>query len=381
MAPTSSNRLPGLWEGVRWALQPGAAGGGTSRPRLVWRAVNATLWHGKALRRWMAMVFELHSRQIIRDLPGEYLRAVRPHVHRGTGYNERVVQLTDHMDWLETAFHPAAFEQIASGRPLVLAELTAPRGYDFMRLQLQQASTQSPEGELLLTLNLQRSSDVQHKAQPVDAGVLGFSRFRIEGVACLVVGGVRGQRHAVQRMSPTEISQALQGWKPAVLMVRVAQELARYWNLRLIGLDPAAHRLRGWSYRWNRRHRTAGQRIFASYDALWSHFEATNGPPGWVILPPNSDEKLSATALSPEKRARQTRRADYWIRTRNLLRLQFKQLLQRPNREARLSRVTQAMERDSTDGDSTDPDGDFDYEDASDLVPSRVLETGPGSVM
>lgn len=370
MGRNFSQQVPGIWEGVQWALQPGAEGGGTSRARLAWRAFRATLSHGKTLRRWMGVVVELHSRHIVRDVPSEYLRAIRPYVHRGTDFNERVVQLTDHMDWLETAFHSKAFEQLASGEPLVLAELAAPRGYDFMRLQLRQASAQSPEGELLLTLTLQRAADVQHRAQPVDAGVLGFSRFRIDGMGCLVIGGVRGQR-SVQRLSPMEISQALQGWKPAVLMVRVAQELARYWNLHLVGLDPAAHRLHGWSYRWNKRHRDAGERIFASYGALWKHFEVTKGPPGWVVVPLNSDEKLAATDLSPEKRARQTRRADYWIRTRNLLRQQFRDVLQRPNREARLSRVTQAMERDSQDD-------AWDFEDSEEMVPSRVLETGPG---
>jgi uncharacterized protein VirK/YbjX len=362
-------------------MKPGVQGGGTSRRRLVWRTLKASLWHAKALRRWLSVVFELHSRQIVRDVPGEYLRAVRPSVQRHTGYGQRVVQLIDHMDWLEAAFRPAAFEQIASGKPLVLAELPAPRGYDFMRLQLQQAPVQSPEGELLLTLSLQRSADVQYKSQPVDAGVLAFSRFRVDNVACLVIGGVRGQRHAVQRMSPTEITQALQGWKPAVLMVRVAQELARHWGLRLIGLDPAAHRLHGWSYRWNKRNRDGAQRIFASYDALWQHFDATNGPRGWVILPMNSDEKLSATALSPEKRERQTRRADYWIRTRNLLRLQLKQLLLRPDHEARLSRVTQAMHPDEIGGDEEDDFFD-DAPDAPDVaVPSRVLESGPGTLL
>lgn len=375
MTRHSSNRMPGTWQGVRWALQPGAEGGGTSRLRLVWRALRAGLWHGNALRRWMAVVFELHSRGIVREIPGEYLRAVRPYVHRGTGFRERVVQLIDHADWLETAFQPAAFEQLASGRPLVLAELAAPRGYDFMRLQLQQAATQSPEGELLLTLRLQRSADVQHRPQPVDAGVLCFSRFRIDGIACLVIGGVRGQRHPVMRVSPMEVSQALQGWKPAVLMVRVAQELARHWGLHLIGLNPSAHRLHGWSYQWTRRYREAGQRIYASYDALWNHFEASKGPPGWVIVPLNSDEKLAATALSPEKRERQTRRADYWIRTRNLLRLQFKQLLQRPGREARLSRVTESMDRDSM------ADDDLELPHSEDMVPSRVLQTGPGSLL
>lgn len=359
-------------------MEPHAGGGGTSRARLVWRALKATLWHGSALRRWMAVVFELHSRQIVSDVRSEYLRVVRPYVHRGTGYEERVVQLTDHMDWLETAFHAKAFEQITSGAPLVLAELAAPRGYDFMRLQLRQASPKSPEGELLLTLTLQRSADVQHKAQPVDAGVLGFSRFRIDGVGCLVIGGVRGQR-SVQRLSTMEVSQALQGWKPAVLMVRVAQELARFWGLHLIALDPAAHRLHGWSYRWNKRYRDAGQRIFASYDALWAHFETTRGPPGWRVVPINSDEKLAATALSPEKRARQTRRADYWIRTRNLLRIQFKRLLQRPQREAQLSRVTQTMERDSMNDERMAQD-ESDFQDSEEMVPSRVLETGPGTL-
>jgi uncharacterized protein VirK/YbjX len=379
MASKSSQRIPGIWEGVRWAMRPGANGGGTSRPRLVWRALCATLAHGKPLRRWMSVVFELHSRTILHDLPGEYLRAIRPYVHRGTGVGDRVVQLTDHMDWLETAFHPKAFETIAFGQPLVLAELTPPRGYDFMRLQLQHAPVQSPEGELLLTLSLQRSADVQHKPQPMDAGVIAFSRFRIDGVGCLVIGGVRGQRHPVLRASPMEISQALQGWKPSVLMVRVAQELARFWGLRLIGLHPGAHRLQGRSYQWSKRYRDAVQRISASYDALWSHFEAGNGPPGWVIIPLNSDEKLAATALSPEKRARQTRRADYWIRTRNLLRVQFKQLLQRPDREARLSRVTEQHERDSmTDDEATDSDL---FADDDLVVPSRVLQTGPGSLL
>lgn len=375
MAATSSHRVPEIWQGFRWALQPGAEGGGTSRARLAWRALRATLAHGKALRRWMGVVFELQARSVVRDMPGEYLRAIRPYVHRGTGFADRVVQLTDHYDWLETAFYPKAFERIASGEPLVLAELAPPHGYDFMRLQLRQALPQSPEGELLLTLSLQRSAALQHKPQPMDAGVLAFSRFRIDGIACMVIGGVRGQRHPVLRASPMEISQALQGWKSSVFMVRVAQELARFWGLRIVGLHPAAHRLHGWSYQWTQRSRDAGQRVYASLGALWEHFEATKGPPGWVIVPLNSDEKLAATALSPEKRARQTRRADYWIRTRNLLRVQFKQLLHRPGREDQLSRVTQAMERDSMAGDEPD------FQESEDMVPSRVLQTGPGSLL
>lgn len=376
-------RLPGIWEGVRWAMAPGAAGGGTSRLRLAWRALHATLWHGKAMAHWMAVAYELKLREIVHDLPGEYLRAVRPYVHRHTSFAQRVAQLVDHVDWLESAFHRAAFAQIASGGPLVLAELTPPRGYDFMRLQLQQSPVYSSEGELLLSLTLQRSADLQHKALPIEAGALALSRFRIGGTPCLVIGGVRGQRNPVQRVSTMEISQGLQGWKPSVLLVRVAQELARHWNLNLVGLDPTAHRLQGWSYRASKRNRDSGDRIFASYRTLWDHFEANNGPAGWVIVPPHSDDKLAATALSPEKRARQTRRADYWIRTRNLLRTGFRQLLQRPVREARLSHITQALtmsgnmpldEFDAANGAASEHGQD------SELVPSRVLATGPGSV-
>ncbi len=383
MARQASHRVPRIWEGVRWAMQPGMDGGGASRVRLVARALRATLLHGRAMRHWMAVVFELHSRSVIGDLREGYLRAVRPYVHRSTSYAERVDQLIDHMDWLETAFHRAAFEQIASGDPLVLCELTAPRGYDFMRLQLQQAPAQSPEGELLLTLTLQRSAEVQHKPHPVDAAVLAFSRFRIDNRACLVIGGVRGQRHPVQRMSPMELSQALQGWKAPVLLVRVAQEMARYWDLHLIGLDPAAHRLHGWTYQWIKRYREASKRIFASYDGLWDHFDSKRGPPGWVVIPLNSDEKLAATALSPEKRARQTRRADYWIRTRNVMRVEFKHLLQRANREPRFSHLTETMDRESMKarleyGDESEPPGS---DDSDDMVPSRVLETGPGSLI
>jgi uncharacterized protein VirK/YbjX len=362
-------------------MQPGMAGGGTSRLRLVWRALRATLVHGKDLRRWMAVVFELHSRGIVSDLPAEYLRAVRPYVHRGVGVDERVTQLIDHADWMETAFQAPAFEQLACGRPLVLAELAAPRGYDFMRLQLQQAPPQSPEGELLLTLSLQRSADVQHRAQPVDAAVLAFSRFRVDTVSCFVIGGVRGQRHPVLRLSPMELNQALQGWKPSVLIVRVAQELARHWSLQLVGLNPVAHRLHGWSYQWSARQRETAQRIYASYDALWEHFDARPGPPGWMMVPLTSDDKLAATALSPEKRERQTRRADYWIRTRNVLRLQFRELLQRPGLEARISRITESVERDSLD---EDDDAYIQqragFRQSADLIASHLLHTGPASL-
>lgn len=377
MTRQKPQRVPGLWEGVRWALDSRNAGGGASRGRLAWRALRATMSEGRALKRWMSVVAELRSREVLRDVEGEYLRAIRPYVHRGTGFSQRVVQLVDHMDWLETAFHPAAFTQIASGQPLTLVELTPPRGYEFMRLQLHQAPVTSGEGEMFLTLTLRRSADLQHKPQPIDASVLAFSRFRIEGTPCLVIGGVRGQRNPVQRASAVEVGNGLQGWKPAVFLVRVAQELARYWGLRLVGLDPAAHRLHGWSYRMNARYRESGERVFASYRALWDHFEATNGPPGWVILPLNSDEKLAATALSPEKRARQARRADFWLRTRGQLRAESKKLLQRPGLDTRLDRITQQL---TPSGNM--PLDEFDSEEAmssvDDFIPSRVLETGPG---
>lgn len=379
MKSTSLHRVPGIWHGLFWALQRGGQGGGISRLRLFWRTLVATVTHSRAMRRWMVVAYELHSRGIAPDLPAEYLRAVRPYVHRGTDTSSRVVQLIDHVDWLEAAFKPPAFEQLTSGKPLILAELPAPRGYEYMRLQLQQAPPQSPEGELVLTLTLQRTAEVQRRSQPVDAAALCFSRFRVDGTGCLVIGGVRGQRHPVLRVSPMEISQALYGWKPAVLMIRVAQELARSWGQHLIGLDPSSHRLQGWTYQLNSRHRETSLRIFNSYDALWEHFDAKKGPPGWMIIPLNSDEKLEATALSPEKRARQTRRADYWIRTRNSIRKQFHELLLRPGREGRLSRLT---ESETLSPPEEDQDYDFGISDgdSDEMVPSRVLETGPANL-
>ena len=99
-----------------------------------------------------------------------------------------------------------------------------------------------------------------------------------------------------------------------------------------------------------------------------------------MILPLEADEKLAATDLSPEKRARQARRADYWIRTRNSLRSEFRKLLQRPVNEPRLDRVTQAMTRsgnmplDEFDARRPHDDGDDSF------FTSRVLETGPGVI-
>ncbi|MFC5497067.1 DUF535 family protein [Caenimonas terrae] len=375
MAKASSNRMPSVWSGIPWALAP-ASGDLASRLQLATRALRGALWHGKAMRRWMAMVYELRSRGIISDLPNEYLRAVQPYVNSGTSMPGRVVQLIDHADWLETALKPAAYERLTSGKPLILATLAAPRGYEYMRLQLQRAPAQSPEGELMLTLVLQRAQEVQQRAAPMEAATLAFSRFRIEGQGCFVIGGVRGQRHPVLRLSPVELNQALSGWKPAVLMVRVAQELARFWGLKLVGLDPARHPMHGRPYRWSRRYREVARQIDKSYGAIWNHFEAVRGDHGWMVLPLDSDEKLAATALSPEKRARQSRRADYWIRTRNLLRTEFAEQLNRLGAELALDGATVAHGPDTLQ-----LAGAGAFEDSDEIAPSRALDTGPSSLL
>jgi hypothetical protein len=103
-----------------------------------------------------------------------------------------------------------------------------------------------------------------------------------------------------------------------------------------------------------------------------------------MVLPLDSDEKLAATALSPEKRARQTRRADYWIRTRNLLRTEFAEQLVRLSPELRLDGATVAhgpdtMQEHGRGGDDGVDFGDSDS-DSEDMVPSRVLDTGPASL-
>src|SRR5438105_5888775 len=212
MGRASPRNLPGLWQGVRWAWERGNEGGGISRAGLTRRAIWATLTHANVLKRWMVVVHELHTRGLVTDVEGEYLRAIRPHVNCHTTLVDRVVQLIDNADWIETAFHSWALERLSKGEPLVLAELNPPRGHAYMRVQLQRAPVQAPEGELLLTLALQRSSDVQHNAQPLEGGALGFSRFRVEGRGCLVIGGVRGQRDPLKRLSPVELNQALSGW-------------------------------------------------------------------------------------------------------------------------------------------------------------------------
>ncbi|HVZ43786.1 MAG TPA: DUF535 family protein [Ramlibacter sp.] len=375
----SRRRIPSVWQGIGWALRRGGEGGGISRAELFGRALVATLAHGKALGRWMAIVHELKARGMLDDLEGEYLRAIRPSVQRHASIGERVTQLIDHTDWIETAFKPAALERLTSGKPVVLAELRPPRGFDYLRLQVQRTGVQSPEGELLLTLTAQRSSDVQHKALPLDLAALAFSRFRIEDTSCLVIGGVRGQRHHASRMamSPVEVSQALQGWKPSVLLVCTMQELARAWGHKLVGLNPASHRLQGWSFRFDTASREAAERIFASHDALWAHFDAAPGPLGWVVLPLHSDDKLAATALSPEKRERQVRRADFWLRMRKALHLRMREVLVRPGREDQKSRVTQL----ATDHAPLEDDwGDLfteDEEAEKERLQARMLQTGP----
>jgi uncharacterized protein VirK/YbjX len=203
--------------------------------------------------------------------------------------------------------------------------------------------------------------------------VVAFSRFRVAGQGSIVIGGIRGQRSS-QRLSGTEIAQALQGWQPGVLLVRVMQELARAWGQGLLGLHPQAHWLHGFPYRLNQKHRETAQRISASYDALWHHFDADPGPEGWVVLPLHSDEALAATALSPEKRERQSRRADYWLRLQKQLHQQMREVLQRPGRETKLA---QATHQTTEQAPLLDDWKDFPEDDARAAFQKRVMQTGP----
>ncbi len=361
-------KTPGIWQGIGWAL--GSTPGGATRLRLAARMAWALLRYPSALRRWMTVVAELQARGLVNDLPAEFLRAVRPYVHRGQSVQDRVVQLTDHADWLDGALQPAAQRQLASGQPVVLANLQPPRGYTSMRLQLQRAPAHSPEGELLLTLALHRAAEV-HVSQPVDVAAVALSCFRVQGKRCLAIGGVRGQRNPALRLSPQEITQALSGWKAPVLMLRVMQELAQFWELHLIGLDPAWHPLFAWYYAASPRHRELAQRIAGSHNMLWKHFDAQHGPGGWMVLPLHSDDRLAATALSPEKRARQIQRADYWIRTGNLLRAEFRNVLLRPDPRAELARQTESHTlQDMFSG----------YDESRNGTPSSVLDSVPNSV-
>ena len=89
----------------------------------------------------------------------------------------------------------------------------------------------------------------------------------------------------------------------------MAQELAQYWGLHLIGLDRPGT-LHGPVQRLSGRNRDTARRISEAHTTLCGHiFAAQRGPVGWMLLPPHSDDRLEATALSPEKRARQIQRA------------------------------------------------------------------------
>ena len=359
------------WRGLGWAW--------SASPAIGCRALLTTLRSGKALRRWAAVVEDLRRRGLVEDPRREYLRPFRPFVHRQTGVVQRIAQLIDHLDWLETAFQPSAYEHLARGRALTLAELPPPHGHESMRLQLQRNLRGSPEGEMLLTLVLRRSRQVQPAAPELEVAALAFTRMRVQSAACLAIGGVRGQRDPHSRVSATEVSQALHGWKAPVFMVRVAQELARWWGLQLVGLDPAWHRLHAWPTRWSPARREIAKRIGASYAALWDHFEAQPGPYGWVRLPLQSDQKLEATARSPERRQRQVRRADFWIRTRQLLRDEFRRHLVRQAPEALRGAVTQNLGPKTVAAEASAWD-DADFEDSEQVVPSRSLDTGPGEL-
>ena len=193
--------MPGSGKALRWALQPGAEGGGTSRARLAWRALRAHV----VARQGLAPLDDRGVRAALarhRARPAGRIPARHPARRCAAAPGSASAWSSSSSTPTGSRPLPAArpSSRLVSGAPLVLAELAPPRGYDFMRLQLEQAPPQSPEGELLLTLSLQRSADVQHKPQPMEAGVLCFSRFRVDGVGCLVIGGVRGQRHPVQRI-------------------------------------------------------------------------------------------------------------------------------------------------------------------------------------
>ena len=393
-APSGSfatySRKPNLWKAFLWAAATPTRNGQWGRLRLVSRTAYALLAHPTEMKRWMGVVYELHTRGMLDDLEGEYLRAVQPHVNRLTTIQERVSQLIDYMDWTELAFQPGPLAQLNSNQPLVLVELPPLPGYEHMRLQLTRAPVNSPEGELLLSLSVRRAPDVQHMTRALDVAVVAFSRFRVEGEASLVIGGMRGQRHPSLRLSPIEMAQALQGWKAPVLMVRVMQELARHWGLHLVGLDPRWHQLKGWPYRYSARNRETALRVKESYEALWRHFDARPGPPGWIVLPTSSDDSLAATALSPEKRARQIQRADYWLRTSSLLRREMRQALQRAGRDARVARVTQSMASEFEPEEQQQKFQARRERPIDDLMPgkvrtrpqsSRILETGPSSLI
>src|SRR5690606_2729438 len=142
MSNPSPPRVPSVWRGLLWSWRRGSDGGGGPRSRLMWRAlVGTTPWAG-AMRRWPGAVSERHPPGLLNDPAGEYMRAVRPYVHRHTDYSARVLQLIDYVDWMESAFKPQALKKLLAGEDIVLAELQPPRGCDWMRLQLRRAPVQ-----------------------------------------------------------------------------------------------------------------------------------------------------------------------------------------------------------------------------------------------
>ena len=92
-----------------------------------------------------------------------------------------------------------------------------------------------------------------------------------------------------------------------------------------------------------------------------------------MTLPSQSDDNLASVAQSPEKRARQIRRADYWIRTANMLRTEFHMLLQRADPVERMGRMTEAH---TMQGEFSGYTGN-----ASEFSASSVLDTGPGTLL
>ncbi|MCJ0764684.1 DUF535 family protein [Variovorax terrae] len=361
-AAATDSKPPGLGRSLSWAWQAPPAGG-VSRLNLTWRLLKAQLRSNLALRRWMAVVHEHHERGLMPDLPAEFLRAVRPDVNRGVSLPQRITHLIDHADWLETAFQPAALQQLAAGQPVVLAELPS-SGHDPLRLQLQRAAPHSLEGDLLLTL-----TTLPDDGRAVDLAALAFSCFRIQGQPCLAIGGLRGPRQPGGRLSPEDLLRALRGWRTPVFLVRVMQSLAQFWNLPLVGLDPAWHSLQaGGRLPRDAGRRELAQRIADSHNALWEHFGAKHGAEGWRVLSRESDDALAATASSADKRARQARRADYWIRVNTRLSRGLGEVLLRPGRHASLHGMTESH---------TIQDNPFTRSGA----PSSVLDSGPGELI
>lgn len=315
------------WRAVVWSLQPAHGGSPLVAAYAAWAAVR----HAKPLRRWLAQVEDLRSRGLLQDARVEALRALHPPLVRGMGFAERVSQLLDHQDWMEGAFQRAPFGQLARGESVLLQALEPPSGCDSMVLQLRRAPQPGDAGELLLTLTVLPSVGPGGLQEPVDVGVLAFTRLRLrEHHACLAIGGVRGQRGQSSQLSGGAVQKALNGWPPAVFLVMVIQELARHWHLGLVGLDPRYHRLLAWPWRWSRSQRAVAKRLTATHAPLWEQFGASSGHAGWLRLQTDPGDLLAATAREPLKRQRQAERADFWLRARGLLRDDLEHILARP---------------------------------------------------